>query len=125
MIAAYITVGFVCGIAISYGIILHYFWLRDVFQEAPGTGEGESNKTATHPRALINKPANRRLASPGKRIIILGGGFAGVKCAQTLSRALRGNDAEIVLFNAENHFVFTPLLARRDWRIGQSAGRGC
>src|SRR5262245_33193228 len=46
-----------------------------------------------------------------KRIIILGGGFAGVKCAQTLSRALSTDTAEIVLFNAENHLVFTPLLA--------------
>lgn len=46
-----------------------------------------------------------------KRIIILGGGFAGVKCAQTLRRSLSRADAEIVLFNAENHFVFTPLLA--------------
>ena len=46
-----------------------------------------------------------------KRIVILGGGFAGVKCAQTLSRAFARDDAEIVLFNAENHFVFTPLLA--------------
>jgi len=46
-----------------------------------------------------------------KRIIILGGGFAGVKCAQTLSRALPRGEAEIVLFNAENHSVFTPLLA--------------
>src|SRR5881397_505728 len=45
------------------------------------------------------------------RIIILGGGFAGVKCAQTLRRALPYSGAEIVLFNAENHFVFTPLLA--------------
>ena len=46
-----------------------------------------------------------------RRIIILGGGFAGVKCAQTLSRELSSDDAEIVLFNAENHLVFTPLLA--------------
>ena len=42
-----------------------------------------------------------------KRIVILGDGFAGVKCAQTLSRALSRNGPEIVLFNAENHFVFT------------------
>src|SRR5262245_43511368 len=46
-----------------------------------------------------------------KRIIILGGGFAGVKCAQTLCRKLSANEAEIVLFNQENHLVFTPLLA--------------
>lgn len=46
-----------------------------------------------------------------KRIIIVGGGFAGVKCAQTLRAELRRNDAEIVLFNRENHLVFSPLLA--------------
>ncbi|MEN9404929.1 MAG: hypothetical protein RL091_3632, partial [Verrucomicrobiota bacterium] len=45
-----------------------------------------------------------------KRIIILGGGFAGVKCAQTLRDQLRSRDAEIVLFNKENHLVFSPLL---------------
>ncbi len=43
------------------------------------------------------------------RIVIVGGGFAGAKCAHTLRRALPG--AEIMLFNAENHLVFTPLLA--------------
>src|ERR1043166_3787565 len=45
------------------------------------------------------------------RIIIVGGGFAGVKCAATLSRELTADKAEIVLFNIENHFVFSPLLA--------------
>src|SRR2546423_9910753 len=45
------------------------------------------------------------------RIIIVGGGFSGVKCAQVLSRHLPGGRAEIVLFNDENHLVFSPLLA--------------
>ncbi|HLP25801.1 MAG TPA: FAD-dependent oxidoreductase, partial [Acidobacteriota bacterium] len=45
------------------------------------------------------------------RIVIVGGGFGGVKCAQTLRKQLRQNDAEIVLFNRENHLVFSPLLA--------------
>src|SRR5437667_114533 len=45
------------------------------------------------------------------RIIILGGGFAGVSCAKTLSRELTPDEAEIVLFNRENHLVFSPLLA--------------
>ncbi|MBX9693677.1 MAG: FAD-dependent oxidoreductase, partial [Cyanobacteria bacterium] len=44
------------------------------------------------------------------RIIILGGGFAGVKCAQTLRKVLP-KDAKIVVFNKENHMVFSPLLA--------------
>lgn len=45
------------------------------------------------------------------RIVIIGGGFGGVKCAQTLRQHLRPGDAEIVLFNRENHLVFSPLLA--------------
>src|SRR6267142_1342039 len=44
------------------------------------------------------------------RIIIVGGGFGGVSCAKRLSRQLAGQ-AEIVLFNRENHLVFSPLLA--------------
>jgi NADH dehydrogenase len=46
-----------------------------------------------------------------KRIIIIGGGFGGVKCARTLRGSLRPAAAEIVLFNRENHLVFSPLLA--------------
>ena len=45
------------------------------------------------------------------RIIILGGGFSGVKCAQALRGHLGRDRAEIVLFNEENHLVFSPLLA--------------
>ena len=45
------------------------------------------------------------------RIIIIGGGFGGVKCARALSRELSPEQAEIVLFNRENHLVFSPLLA--------------
>ncbi len=46
-----------------------------------------------------------------KRIVIIGGGFGGVKCAQTLSARLRPREAELILFNKENHLVFSPLLA--------------
>ena len=46
-----------------------------------------------------------------KRIIIIGGGFAGVKCAQTLTAALPPGRAEVVLFDRQNHLVFSPLLA--------------
>jgi NADH dehydrogenase len=45
------------------------------------------------------------------RIIIVGGGFGGVKCAKELSRELSADTVEIVLFNRENHMVFSPLLA--------------
>jgi NADH dehydrogenase len=46
-----------------------------------------------------------------RRIVIIGGGFGGVMCAKTLRKQLRPGDAEIVLFNRENHLVFSPLLA--------------
>ncbi len=45
------------------------------------------------------------------RIIIVGGGFAGVKCARTLHKRLSKDRAEIVLFSRENNMVFYPLLA--------------
>ena len=45
------------------------------------------------------------------RIIIIGGGFAGVKCAKTLSSRIDTNKHEIVVFSSENHMVFYPLLA--------------
>ncbi|MGH7972694.1 MAG: NAD(P)/FAD-dependent oxidoreductase, partial [Limisphaerales bacterium] len=46
-----------------------------------------------------------------QRIIIVGGGFGGVKCAKVLSRELSPSEVEVVLFNRENHLVFSPLLA--------------
>jgi len=49
---------------------------------------------------------------PKKRIVILGGGFAGVYTAMHLEKALRRHDdLEIVLINKENYFVFQPMLA--------------
>src|SRR5262245_29877612 len=45
------------------------------------------------------------------RIVIIGGGFGGVKCAQNLSKELSAEDAEVVLFDRQNHLVFSPLLA--------------
>jgi NADH dehydrogenase len=50
---------------------------------------------------------------PGKpqRVIILGGGFAGVYAASYLARhARRRADLEVILVNRENYFVFQPLL---------------
>ncbi len=45
------------------------------------------------------------------RLIIIGGGFAGVKCAKALRKLLKPSDYEIVIFSRENHMVFYPLLA--------------
>jgi NADH dehydrogenase len=47
---------------------------------------------------------------PTRRILILGGGFAGVYAAMHLQRILEGSAAEIAIVNRENFFVFYPLL---------------
>jgi NADH dehydrogenase len=45
------------------------------------------------------------------RVVILGGGFAGVYTAMALEKALAGkDDFEILLVNRENYFVFQPML---------------
>jgi NADH:ubiquinone reductase (H+-translocating) len=47
-----------------------------------------------------------------KRIVVIGGGFAGVYAAQALERKLRRReDVEILLFCRENYTVFQPMLA--------------
>lgn len=44
-----------------------------------------------------------------KKIVIIGGGFAGVFAAKELRRKM-GNEADIELINKDNYFVFQPLL---------------
>src|ERR1044071_154699 len=53
-------------------------------------------------------PARMRTAL--QPIVIVGGGFGGVKCAKRLRRQLSAETSEIILFNRENHMVFHPLL---------------
>jgi NADH:ubiquinone reductase (H+-translocating) len=49
--------------------------------------------------------------NPTKRILILGGGFAGVYAAMKLEKIVaRHPEVEITLVNRENFFLFTPLL---------------
>ena len=42
-------------------------------------------------------------------VLIVGGGFAGIACAQRLERLL-GKATSITLLSTENYFVFQPLL---------------
>jgi NADH dehydrogenase len=44
-----------------------------------------------------------------ERIVIVGGGFAGVTLAQRLERSLPAQ-TEIIVLSADNHLVFTPML---------------
>jgi NADH:ubiquinone reductase (H+-translocating) len=46
----------------------------------------------------------------GARVVIVGGGFAGVTLAEQLSRRV-APDVEVVVISSENHMVFTPMLA--------------
>jgi NADH:ubiquinone reductase (H+-translocating) len=50
------------------------------------------------------------MATAAKRILILGGGFAGVYTARTLEKLLRPGEAEITLVNRENYWVYQPML---------------
>ena len=57
----------------------------------------QPRETASDTRASRHEP---------RRIVIVGGGFAGVAAA----RALRRCDAEVVLIDRRNHHIFQPLL---------------
>src|SRR5215510_1560176 len=57
------------------------------------------------------EPTSQGLA-PKKRIVILGGGFAGMKTAECLEQQLRTNaSASITLVSETNALLFTPMLA--------------
>jgi NADH:ubiquinone reductase (H+-translocating) len=58
----------------------------------------------THSREPLSRPQ----AAPAKRkrVVIVGGGFAGIAAA----RALRRCDAEVILIDRRNHHIFQPLL---------------
>lgn len=47
---------------------------------------------------------------PKKRIVILGGGFGGAYSAQMLEKFFRKDEAEIILIDRNNYFIFYPLL---------------
>ena len=44
-------------------------------------------------------------------VAIIGGGFAGVYCAQQVLKRLGNNRLRIGIIAAENHMVFQPMLA--------------
>ena len=58
----------------------------------------------TRPREKLPRPE----AAPAKRkrVVIIGGGFAGIAAARALKRC----DAEVVLIDRRNHHIFQPLL---------------
>jgi NADH dehydrogenase len=57
------------------------------------------------------KPSGIQKMTITKRILILGGGFAGLYAAMELeNRLAHAQDVEITLINRENYFLFTPML---------------
>src|SRR6185295_11560212 len=53
----------------------------------------------------------KRMAEAKQRVVILGGGFAGVFTAKYLTRLLGARtDVHVELLSEENYFVFQPLL---------------
>src|SRR4051794_34507577 len=52
------------------------------------------------------KPAEAKAALGKKRVVIVGGGFAGIAAA----RALKRSDVDILLLDRRNHHIFQPLL---------------
>jgi NADH:ubiquinone reductase (H+-translocating) len=57
-----------------------------------------------HPRQNLSYP--QETPTNKKRVVIIGGGFAGIAAA----RALRRCNAEIILIDRRNHYIFQPLL---------------
>jgi NADH dehydrogenase len=50
------------------------------------------------------------MSTDPKKVLILGGGFAGVYTARCLERLLRPDEASITLVNRENYWVYQPML---------------
>ena len=63
------------------------------------------NLEAQRPRVteVVGSQAEKR-----KRIVMVGGGFAGIAAAH----ALRHADAEVLMIDRRNHHIFQPLLYR-------------
>ena len=71
--------------------------LQDIRQPSPAR---------TRPLAGEQLPMADALVARRKRIVIVGGGFAGIAAA----RALRRCDADVILIDRRNHHIFQPLL---------------
>jgi hypothetical protein len=58
------------------------------------------------------------------RVVVVGGGFAGFHAARNLSKRL-GDDAEIVLVNTTDYFLYLPLLPEVAAGVLEPGGSRC
>jgi NADH dehydrogenase len=79
-----------------------------IFTHPKVTVSSESGDGTNHGDLIMRK---HEASAPdlSERIVIVGGGFAGVTLAQRLERSLPAQ-TEIVVLSADNHLVFTPML---------------
>src|SRR5437868_5215586 len=72
------------------------------------TLEDVPQRTLASPLPRVGEDPSKAGALGGrrKRIVIVGGGFAGIAAA----RALRRSDADVILIDRRNHHIFQPLL---------------
>jgi NADH:ubiquinone reductase (H+-translocating) len=69
-------------------------------------GKGQTGLDAENGSGVLNRESGRK-----QRVVILGGGFAGVYTARYLTRLIgRRRDVHVELLSEENYFVFQPLL---------------
>jgi NADH dehydrogenase len=74
--------------------------MTETLEEVP-----QRSLEASLPR-VGEEPSKAGALGGRKRIVIVGGGFAGIAAA----RALRRSDADIILIDRRNHHIFQPLL---------------
>src|SRR5438876_142125 len=61
-------------------------------------------------RCSANGSARRRLTSDMKRVVVVGGGFAGLHLIRALEHRLPGKAVDLTLVDRQNYHLFTPLL---------------
>src|SRR5258708_4054867 len=78
--------------------------MSETLQVRPRTAEVALRRDGA--RAGESPPTTGASGAGRKRIVIVGGGFAGIAAA----RALKHSDADVVLIDRRNHHLFQPLL---------------
>src|SRR5438093_2039372 len=61
-------------------------------------------------RARRGRRPEGELRAGRKRVVVIGGGFAGLHLIRRLEHSLRGNAVELTLVDRQNYHLFTPLL---------------